>query len=500
MRDFNAFIDRLENVLEKANFPADLLKCISKKNLNAIIKRIIQDETLAEKIQDLRPYEALRLVKEKSKLARTLCIVRAPDGEFRLILETKSKTAANKKRKVTLFEGAFKSGKPGWRIDGIEPYVSMHIELASKARKVDLYSKPIEKQVDKLQKEIAFPWDCTDNPFLHRSVLGARYTNKKGSYISVYSPKGIPLNETKKLNLTQKEKEIVALQILQGLNLMHQKDYIYQDIKTENILVFKDSKGVFAKFNDFGFVTGNDYRYGLAGTAGYESPEVAFANRQDRPSPSEYYTKHYKANGKSLGKKAGDELYAKIKNDGTKKLAALKKEYKEPHPANDVWGCGILLYELFHDKEPKTYPKEKHFACLLERDRKKRVTAKEALELWRRTFPSAAIKAAMRDTKPAQHEANNKPLLFQYARVCQESHASWIASVQATVRHLCNNAYTFLSEQINYYGAPLLSYFWPQPQISDAKKPLRITEQPKRTMQPKRAELDRTMRHVRVKA
>lgn len=480
MRDFDAFITRLNTVLQKNSPPEALLKCITKQNLNVILKRLIQDTTLAEKIKTLKPYEALRLTKEKSKLARTLCIVRAPDGEYRCILETKSKTATNKKRKVTLFEGAYKIGKPAWRIDNIESYVSMHVELESRAKTVNLQSTPIQKQVDTLQKEIAFAWNCSNNPFLHRSVLGARYTNRKGSYISVYSPKGTPLNEAEKLHLTQRQKEVVALQILQGLALIHQQGYIYQDIKTENILLFKDKDQIIAKFNDFGFVTGNDYHHNLAGTAGYESPEIAFANRKERESPTDYYTKNYKARGKTLGKKEADKQFIELKKTATKKeITALQKEYKKPHQSNDVWACGILLHEIFHNnKAPNVLPKEKHFTILLEPNRQKRVTIEKALKIWREKFPAASAKVPTVSKNGL--DFYKQGILFQYDRLRQQSQGSWIASIRETATYVCQQAYAFIVAQFNYYTNPLISYIWPS--VTPPKRT-------PRTMRPDQTEL-----------
>ncbi|HRE32610.1 MAG TPA: hypothetical protein PLD88_11600, partial [Candidatus Berkiella sp.] len=71
---------------------------------------------------DLVPGKAYYLDKAQSSLSRNLSVLRNNKGEYKLIVETKSKLANGQKQKLPLVEGGYKKGKPAWRVDTEEEH------------------------------------------------------------------------------------------------------------------------------------------------------------------------------------------------------------------------------------------------------------------------------------------------------------------------------------------------------------------------------------------
>lgn len=393
---FDAFIARLKKV-QKAKSPKALLKCVNQKSIHDMVTQLIEDEELAEQIQALKPYEAIRLEKNK-KQQRTLCILKAPDGTYQCILETKSKTATNKKnKKINKFEGGSKRGKPSWRLDGEngpEPYVSLLEQIEKRTRKnqkFDVNSADIQKEVAKLKREVTFTWGLPKSEFIHRSVFGALYANKKGLQQALYSPQGIPLDELDDYNitLTDVERDTIAVQLIAAVAFLHQHGFVHQDLKAGNVLLFKDPAGKLqVKLIDFEYAAGPGYPREVNSTASYESPEIALLYSKKDPqkgadnSSYEYFQKEYRTNGDSLGKILLTKLQKQYK-DRPKALERLRQTFKDPDPKNDIFALGLMLYKLYHnDNDLKTIPKDNRFAALLNSDRDKRFTAAQALALW----------------------------------------------------------------------------------------------------------------------
>lgn len=410
------FLSRLKNVKNNPHYPDALLECISQTDLNKILDNLILNKELHSQLQSLPASKALHLPKEVSKLARTIAIARDPKGQYLCILETKSKNAKNEKHEIEELDGGFKSGKPAWRLDGLTgptPYASLSVEIETKKRKgMNLTPR---QQIEKLEKEIAYPWQVPENDFLLRSVQGPVYTNKKGLRFCIYSPLGIPLIDRKKygLKLSKEDKNNIASQLLQGLCFMHELGDIHQDIKPGNVIIFIDTNGKkHAKYIDFASICGKRAFHRLLSTIGYESPEIALAHTNKKMPDYTDYVFAYKTE-KTLAKKYADEIEKRfLESKKKKELDELKKEYENPAFENDVWACGIMLYELYHQNfTPTTPPKEEFFKGMLNPDRKKRLTAKQALALFNSTYHPQTSKTFLPHFQTKIAQAQTKSLL-----------------------------------------------------------------------------------------
>ena len=113
----------------------------------------------------------------------------------------------------------------------------------------------------------------------------------------------------KKSYLSENETFSYFIQVINGINFLHDNNFIHRDIKPENILL--DDKN-YIKLCDFGWcvkLEENEMRNTICGTYEYMSPELV-------------NNKQYNYNV-------------------------------------DIWALGILLYEMIHGKSPFK-PKEKY--------------------------------------------------------------------------------------------------------------------------------------------
>jgi len=389
MPDYDAFIDRMTQLKSKP-IPTELLKCINKSSLMAIVDDVLTNLSRQKRYKGLQPNQAVRITKKQSGLNRTFSVLRDPNGGYRCILETKSKNAKNHKRKVEKAEGGFKTGKPAWRLDGKkgpEAYYSLVLPLKEGAKRLNLEDKEIKKSLAAVKDEVALPWELEKQSGLQRNTLGAVYLNKKGVMASIYSKRGVSLDEAEqKLPLTLAERYEVATSLLKTADFLHARKFVFQDFKPHNVLLFRKSNGTLkVTVTDPGQVVRPNKKEESVATYGYESPEIALAH--SKPSDYHHYFEMKYKKGFTLGKRIANKLVEKLEREGKKATVdKLRKEYLTAHPSNDMWALGVTLWTLFKGKKPGASPKEKHFANFFA-PRDKRFTAKQALQVWSQLKP-----------------------------------------------------------------------------------------------------------------
>jgi len=311
----------------KENGPvvADLKKRISRIDFKKVTDYFTNK--INPNIASMKPKEALRLKKGVTKLPRSLSVLRSEEGLFEVYLSTKSRMANNvRERKVSgESAGASKKGKSAWRID---------------LEKEEEYFELVAKPAISINREVLFSQQFPSR-YIHKSKLGPTYINKK-SKISIYSLKA-DCNFRDYLNafrteLLPIEKEEIVLHLLKAIKVLHDKGYVHQDIKPENILVFSE-EGYLA-LTDFGNHQKIGEKVRLFGTPAYDSPEIAYwisekEKQVDRPFLAYEYLEKYLADTKKYN----------IDREA-------REQFQFSHPANDMWALGVTIFEIFYGRLP----------------------------------------------------------------------------------------------------------------------------------------------------
>ncbi|MBS0289312.1 MAG: protein kinase [Proteobacteria bacterium] len=346
-RDFCLALKKSEN-----RIPSDeLSQLISREHLSTIFdyfsenkKQNVTVNDFGPKIAKLAPNESLRLDKNKTGLPRTLNVLRTHQGEFMLLLETKSKLANGKKQSLDIIDGNSKSGKPAWRIDSKEvAYFNLVVPL-EKDKDEDK-----DKNLLEIKQEVIFSQQFSSR-YIDTKQLGQKFTktknNKTQNKVSVYSEKAncgslrsFMKTDTYK-HFYLKQKYLLLLDIFNGVKLIHEKNYVHQDLKPDNILIEGDAiRGYSAKLTDYGITTTENEpnAWGLC-TLGYESPEISCAFRKPKP-----FDKNY------------TYLYEYYNNPDFETLSRqhnIKINDTAPHQYNDMWSLGIIAYEMIYGERP----------------------------------------------------------------------------------------------------------------------------------------------------
>ncbi|MBS0287236.1 MAG: protein kinase, partial [Proteobacteria bacterium] len=379
-RDFNDFIARLQQ--SKLEAPGEAFsKLVSPLARDQILNFFLIrhdpstranlsseqydkiNKILAE-IETLKPGEMLRLDKKETTLPRTLNILRGEDGEYKLIVETKSRLSDDTKQVLPKIAGTTKSGKPAWRIDGDE------MEYFSLVASLDYDEKEIQRQiargytreevlamfreedVGKLKVEVDISKE-TKGEQVQENILGKQYTNKGKTKITVYSVKAkgsleLLTKHSVSSKLSDQQKDTLILELLQGIKVFHDKGYVHQDLKPGNILIYgDDTNGYHLKLTDFGLTRkhGDISEEGLS-TSAYHSPETAYYYLSDTDS-----SKYNYYNGPYSKATLANQLYhynpQLFPADGSKRA-----QVRTPDFANDMWAAGVIIFQIRYGRLP----------------------------------------------------------------------------------------------------------------------------------------------------
>jgi serine/threonine protein kinase len=150
-----------------------------------------------------------------------------------------------------------------------------------------------------------------------------------------------------KVSLSDRQKRIIARELLLGLKDIHDKGYVHSDIKLENILYRydEDTDEYHIQISDLGLTTKQSESHDLHGTPCMFSPALFRGNlpllrKFDIRSPDI------------------DEVLA-IRCSSLARVYALNSEdnatYHYNTPADDLWATGITLYWLCFNDYPVPY-------------------------------------------------------------------------------------------------------------------------------------------------
>lgn len=122
----------------------------------------------------------------------------------------------------------------------------------------------------------------------HPFLVGLEYafqTDERIYFVMEFMKGGELFQHMRKVKkFTEKQAKFFAACVTLGLGHLHTKNYIYRDLKLENILL--DQKG-YAKLTDFGlakFITKEEKALTFCGTPEYLAPEVILGKGHNRPA------------------------------------------------------------------------------------------------------------------------------------------------------------------------------------------------------------------------
>ncbi|MCS5708996.1 protein kinase [Candidatus Berkiella cookevillensis] len=349
---FNQIKARREEAV-KLNEPALISEYILKQDLIAIYDYVLRNQntilnTLISKDNKTPQYRGYRIEKEKSKLARSISILKDLSNQFILILDIKRKLKSGEKSlKTKIFVGGNKIGKVAWRID--TPIYAKWINLVTKRTK--------EKRIQntdaeaKLSQELAQRNQCIHTGYsdllfsysLESQIYRTGEKYKQAHYAPFVEMDFNSFLKNKSKSLTMADKYSIADQILKAIQIMHQQNIAHQDIKEANMLISFKNGQYQIKINDFGHSTNyrHDQKESLA-TASYASPEIALAYKSKKSVHHEYF---YDRNDSSFGIRVDRNLSKGNASRYANSKLAIK--YSKPDLKNDMWAIGVVFYRLF---------------------------------------------------------------------------------------------------------------------------------------------------------
>ncbi len=372
------FFNRLKKVQNDPMDPA-LEKRLSQEDFNKILDFFLNKRRKEQigKMAVLANGGAYRLDKHQTKLPRTLNVLRSPEGEFLLMLETKRKLKDNSKdESLVQICGIAKCGKPAWRSDIIEEYFNLVRRLKPSAL------------VDELQEsaeEVALSQRYSPQLIVQQLIGALFYSHNKATQpkVSIYAKKGQPLDKFiqsgryKLLSEVQKRKIEYLLFLI--IKEFHDDNSVYQDLKFENIIVFENKEGeIRIKLTDLGLADQHNDPLSIAlATLTFQSPEISYYHSQETSNWHKYFNDAKKGAQLTLGY----QLQSHCSGD--------KKEYSAPHKANDMWALGIARFYLQFSHYPKNNAEDLRLikedsllSGLLEPDRNKRIDIDSAISLF----------------------------------------------------------------------------------------------------------------------
>ncbi|MDB6097212.1 MAG: hypothetical protein JWM09_1490 [Francisellaceae bacterium] len=347
------FLNRLHINFQTKTFPQKLLTKINYHDLNLIISYFLTLPMLYNILKSIKINQGRRFAKEETLLKRTFNILCDHTNQYYFIIETKSKLANHSKTphvQRELFNGSIKKGKIAWRIDSNPPEEWANLVVSTKY---------INETALEIAEKEAFFSNLLNSEYITALLLGSRYIKyilvsqniilikSLSLYSKLAENKNLSCFLTHNPNLRYAEKLKLAYNILKAIETLHLQSppLVHQDIKTDNFLIYKENNGIQIKLTDFGLTRpalGPEWEKAVAlATLGYEPPHFHF---HINAFPCSYFSrqnKDYYQTHLSVGKLLSFDLNLMKTSEVSEVL--------RPKKYNDIWACGIVLYQLFEE-------------------------------------------------------------------------------------------------------------------------------------------------------
>jgi len=390
-----SFIKRLENKSNLTALDEILAPRISLEDFTTIIKHCLSLSNKNKKtLLELKPGQSIRIQKG-DKISRDIEILKTVKGKYKLILETKHyANNGEKKFDETLGQGTFKKVIRCYRIDsekGTKPWASAQIKEGDTKRTILGHIYDAKKEA-RCANELMHPnilCQETGSEYYSRQIKEFRISDlykKKGKELRIrlYSKCAVgSLSDVinGKIKLEDKDKLKILLQIFSAVAHLNSKKVIHQDLKPDNILIFKDKKGNFlAKVSDFGTAIkegGLGVKEPL-GTFKYSSPEILLHYNTENSDQYEYYFGE-KGKYRNQNLSLAHEYLSELEKNKDKINTLVTKK-------NDSWSLGVIYCQIKYNVYPtrKILNEKKHDVLLhglLHPCRDKRLDSAQATEI-----------------------------------------------------------------------------------------------------------------------
>lgn len=380
-KEAKSFIERIKATYFKfteqaLDFPKKLEASITRQMLSDIYHYILNKAELFDKLASGRNF---RIDKKHSGLKRTLNILLNQASEYMLILETKRKKYDDSKdSSQKIGEGSYGTVKPAWRVD-----TEIFEEWANKTSSfLDVkYEATFLKNIIK---------DCSieQSELFNISLLGEVFY-KQSLKCSLYSKRAMGDLDT----IVKNDKDLLSLKnilfifgdVLNAINVLHQKGRIHQDIKTQNILIYMGDR-YYAKLTDFGISedTRRPVFHDALSSVNFVSPDILIGTQPKQADHhSLFHSDPCNYNQFAYGAYKNTEKY---KAENTDPVVI---NYRLPDPSNDMWALGILLFKLLYHRYPLYNERDRMIiqndlllSGLLKIERQDRMTIKQVLEIY----------------------------------------------------------------------------------------------------------------------
>lgn len=325
--------------------PASMLQQISLPDIKLIFDRIISklenNENVRSMIAGIQKYSAIRFPKNRDLPRTSNLLVACASKTIQLVVDTKSKTDLNtKNRRFQIGKGVYSEVKTAYRFDLIGSFPA----IAGKALawKNSKYNYTCARNEVHASREINSKFVTTYIPGLGRKITENLFrfviysTRLKGNLYSLIKSK---------VSLSDRQKHIIARELLLGLKDIHDKGYVHSDIKLENILYCydEDTDEYHIQISDLGLARQFKH-HDLRGTPCMFSPALFKGNRSLR--------QRFDIRSPDIDEASAIRCshLARVYSD------ALSSEdnptYYYNTAADDLWAAGITLYSLFFNDYP----------------------------------------------------------------------------------------------------------------------------------------------------